>query len=117
METKFVTFYHHSRCRKSRAGLELLQQKGIEIKVREYFKEPFSEKELEDLLMFLNKKPVEIIRTKEYDFITKFRNKDFSDYEWIRILIEYPNLIRRPIIVRGLKAVIGENTEEIEKLF
>jgi arsenate reductase (glutaredoxin) len=117
MASNMVTIYHNTRCRRSRAGLELLQQKGLEIKIREYVKERFTEKELEDVLMRLNKKPFDIVRIKEHDYLTKFRNKNFTDLEWIKILIEYPNLIRRPIVVRGLKAVIGENIEEIESLF
>jgi arsenate reductase (glutaredoxin) len=117
MSSPLITIYHYSMCRKSRAGLEFLQQKGLDFKIREYYKEPFTEKELEDVLMRLNKKPFNIVRTKEHDYITKFRHKDFTDVEWIKILIEYPNLIRRPIVVKGLKAVIGENIEDIRELF
>jgi arsenate reductase (glutaredoxin) len=117
MASSIITIYHHPRCRKSRAGLEWLQQKGVELKVREYFKERFTEKEMEDVLMRLNKRPFDIVRTKERDYLTKFRNRSFTDIEWIKILIEYPHLIRRPIVVKGLKAVVGENIEEIEDLF
>jgi arsenate reductase (glutaredoxin) len=112
-----ITIYHNSMCRKSRAGLGLLQQKGVEFKIREYYKERFTEKELKDVLMRLNKKPFDIVRTKEHDYLAKFRNKSFTDIEWIKILIEYPNLIRRPIVVKGLKAVIGEKIEDIEDMF
>jgi arsenate reductase (glutaredoxin) len=117
MGSPAITIYHHPLCHKSRAGLALLKQKGLEFKIREYYKKPFTEKELEDVLMRLNKKPIDIVRTKEPDFRKKFRNKNFTDVEWIKILIEYPNLIRRPIVVKGLKAVIGENIEEITELF
>jgi arsenate reductase (glutaredoxin) len=117
MTSTIITIYHNPLCRKSRAGLELIKQKGLELNVREYYKERFTEKELEDVLMRLNIKPFNIVRIKERDYLTKFRNKSFTDSEWIKILIEYPNLIRRPIVVKGLKAVIGENIEEIRELF
>jgi|WetSurMetagenome_2_1015567.scaffolds.fasta_scaffold97564_2 arsenate reductase (glutaredoxin) len=114
MSVNSVIVYHYPKCRRSRAGLELLQKKGFDIKIREYFKAPFTEKELEDVLMRLNKKPIELVRTKEHDFLTKFRNKVFTDREWIMILIENPHLIRRPIIVKGLRAIIGEKPEDFE---
>lgn len=112
-----ITIYHYPKCRKSRAGLDLLQKKNLNIEIREYFKEPFTQEELENVLMRLHKKPFDIIRLKENDFTTKFRNKKFTDTEWIKILIEYPHLIRRPIIIKGLKGVIGEKIEEIEDMF
>jgi arsenate reductase (glutaredoxin) len=108
-----IIIYHYPRCRKSRAALEYLQQKGFAHRVRNYFEDRFTEKELEDVLMRLNKKPHELIRIKEVDYLVRYRNKHFSDYEWMRILIEYPNLIRRPIIVSGLKAMIGEKMEDV----
>jgi arsenate reductase (glutaredoxin) len=114
MPVNSIIVYHYPKCRRSRAGLELLQNKGFEIKIREYFKVPFTEKELEDVLMRLNKKPFEIVRTKEHDFLTKYRNKDFTDREWILILIENPHLIRRLIVIKGLKAAICEKIEDLE---
>ena len=82
-------------CAKSRAGLEYLQNKGISVQVIQYLKSPFTETELEAVLMKLNKLPQEIIRTQEPDFKKKFKNKKFTDSEWIKILIQNPKLIQK----------------------
>jgi arsenate reductase (glutaredoxin) len=111
-----LIIYHHARCKKSRAALHILLENGLKPEVREYFKSPITETEFQDLLMRLHKRPDALIRTKEKDYINKFRNKDFTDSEWIKILIEYPHLMRRPVIVKGLKAIIGDSPEAIEKL-
>jgi arsenate reductase (glutaredoxin) len=111
-----ITIYHFTSCRKSQAGIAFLRQKELKFSIRDYIKTPFTEEEMQDLLVRLNKKPVDLIRIKEKDFIVRFRNKHFEDHEWIRILIEYPRLIRRPIVVSGLKAVIGEDIEAIAAL-
>lgn len=108
--------YHNPRCKKSRAGLQYLQEKGIDPEIVEYIKNPISEEELKDVLVRLNKKPIEIIRTQEAIFKSDFKGKDFTDDEWVKILVENPKLISRPIVVKGPKAVIGDPAEEIDVL-
>lgn len=111
-----ITIYHNPKCRKSRAGLQYLEEKGIQHTVIEYLKTPFDRGSLRDLLMKLNMRPVEIVRTQEDEFREKLKGKTFTDEEWITILLENPKLIPRPIVVKGYKAVIGHDVEEIERL-
>ena len=108
--------YHNPRCRKSRAGLAFLQNRGLDAEIIEYIKNPDSEEELKEVLMKLNKKPREIIRTQEKVYKSQFRGKNFTDHEWIKILIEYPKLIQRPIVVKKHKAIIADPPENIDQL-
>jgi len=110
------TIYYNSRCRKSRAGLQYLQEKGIEFEVVEYLKNPINTKELENLLAKLNKAPQDIVRKQEDIFKKQLKGKNFSKSEWVKILVENPRLIQRPIIVKGYKAVIGDPVENIDIL-
>lgn len=109
--------YHNPRCRKSRAGLQYLKEKGVEIELIEYLKNPLKESELKDLLVRLHKKPTDIIRTQEAIYKSDFKGKNFTDDEWVKILLEYPKLIQRPIVVKGPKAVIGDPADEIDAFF
>jgi arsenate reductase len=112
-----IKIYHNPRCKKSRAGLEYLKQKGIDFEIVEYLKNPLTENELKELLMKLNKKPQEMIRTQEAVYKQNFKGKNFTDDEWIKIMIENPKLIKRPIVVKDNKAVWGDPAENIEELF
>ncbi len=112
-----VTIYHNPRCKKSRAGLQYLQTKTDDIQIVEYLKNPLSEEELKKLLVLLNKKPQEMIRTQEAVYKQNFKGKNFTDDEWVKIMVENPKLIKRPIVVKGNKAVWGDPAEEIDKLF
>jgi arsenate reductase len=103
---KKLTIYHNPRCSKSRKALETLTQKGNEIEIIEYLKTPLTKKVLKNLLMKLNMKPIDIIRTNEEIFKKKFKDKQFNDDEWIQILIENPILLQRPIVVSEYKAEI-----------
>ena len=108
--------YHNSRCKKSRAGLQYLQEKGIDPEIIEYLKTPIKEEDLKDLLIRLHKKPTEIIRTQESVYKADFKGKNFTDDEWVKILLENPKLIHRPIVVKGPKAVIGDPASNIDVL-
>lgn len=112
-----IKIYHNPRCRKSREGLEYLRSKGTDFEIREYLKDPFTEAELNDTLVKLNCKPVEIIRTQEEIYKKQFKNKNFTDEEWITILVENPKLIQRPIVVKDYKAVLAQPPENIDELY
>ncbi len=109
-----IRIYHNPRCRKSRAGLQYLQEKNVQFETVEYFKESFTVKKLENLLVKLNRKPEELIRKQEEYYKKNLKGKRFNDHEWIRIMVENPKLIQRPIIEREYKAVIGDPVENIE---
>lgn len=110
------TIYHNSRCRISRQVLEVLQSAGHETKIIEYLKNPLNEKELTTLLQKLNIKPEELIRRNEELFKKNFKGKNFTDSEWVRILVENPVLIERPIVVKGHKAIVCRPPEKINEL-
>ena len=109
-----LKIYHNNRCKKSRAGLQYLQEKGLEPEIIEYLKTPLTEKEFEVILMKLNKVPFEMIRTQEAIYKSDFKGKNFNDDEWIKIIIENPKLLKRPIIETKHKAVWGDPVENID---
>lgn len=111
------TIYHNNRCKKSRAGLQFVKDRTEDFKVVEYLKNPLTEKDLELILMKLNKKPFEMIRTQEAIYKSNFKGKNFTDAEWIKIILENPKLLKRPIVVKDNKAVWGDPAEELEILF
>lgn len=111
------TIYHNSRCSKSRAGLQYLRDRTSDIEIIEYLKTPLTRDDLKLLFMRLNKKPHEMIRQQEAIYKSNFKGKNFTDEEWLTILLEHPKLLKRPIIVKENKAVWGVPVEELEILF
>jgi arsenate reductase len=111
-----IKIYHNPQCKRSRAGLQYLKDKHISFEIVEYLKNPLTEKQFDSLLVKLNKKPLEIIRTQEDYYKKNLKGKDFNDHEWIRILLQNPRLIQRPIVEKDYKAVIGDPPENIDVL-
>ena len=112
-----IKIYHNPRCKKSRAGLKYLEEKTTDFELIEYLKSPITEKELEDILMKINVKPFEMIRTQEEIYKKQYKGKQFNDDEWIKIMVENPKLIKRPIIVKDYKAVWADPPENMDPLF
>jgi arsenate reductase len=110
------TIYHNPRCKKSRSGLQYLIDHDIDHHVREYLKEPFSEEELDKLIMKLNIKPLELVRTQEEYYRKELKGLNLTDEEWIREMAENPKLIRRPIVEGKYRAIIGDPVENIRSL-
>lgn len=109
--------FHNPRCSKSRETLSLLESQGIQPTVVRYLETPPSAEELDRILTQLGMEPQELMRTKEdrYEELG-LAGKTLSRQEAIRVMVENPVLIERPIVVRGNKAVIGRPPERIKEL-
>lgn len=112
-----ITIYHNNRCTKSRAGVQFVKDRTDDYKIIEYLKTPLSREDLNLLLMRLNKKAVDMVRTQEAIFKSDFKGKNFTNEEWMTIILENPKLLKRPIVVKENKAVWGNPVEELEILF
>lgn len=111
-----MKIYHNSRCTKSRQGLALLQNAGVDLEIIEYLKNPLNKDQLTDLLQKLGIPALELIRKNEAIWKEQFKTKDLSETELIDAMIKFPKLIERPIVVNGNSAVIGRPTEKINSI-
>jgi polyphosphate kinase len=111
-----MKIYHNPRCAKSRAGLQYLEEKGYEIEIKKYLTDGITEDELREIISKTGLEAFFFVRTQEKEYIKNYRGKEFTDDEWIKILIEKPGLLRRPIVVNGNKAVLANPPENIEEI-
>jgi arsenate reductase len=108
-----VTIWHNPRCGKSRDGLKLLEEKGIDAKVVRYLDTPPTKEELAALLKMLGITARELMRTKEAIY-KELDLKEVTDEEQlIEAMVNNPKLIERPIVIKEGKAAIGRPIENI----
>ncbi len=112
-----ILVYHNPRCSKSRQTLELIRAHGHEPEVIEYLKTPPDATTLRQVLKQLGISPRELLRCKETEYqLAGLEHADCTDDEIIAAMIRYPQLIERPIVVAGNKAMLGRPPEKIISL-
>nr|WP_239032569.1 arsenate reductase (glutaredoxin) [Leisingera sp. MMG026] len=111
-----ITYWHYPKCSKSRAGLALIEERGVDVQTRVYLEDTPSVQELKTVLAALNVPAVEMVRTGEKVFKELGLTKDSTEEELLAAMAANPILIERPIAIKDGKAVIGRPTEAIETL-
>jgi arsenate reductase-like glutaredoxin family protein len=92
-----------------------LQAKKTNVDEREYGKNPLSEKELREIIgddpieKFLN------TRTPLYRE-RNMKQKPPSREVAIKLMLKDPNLLKRPVIIKGKKKLTGFNEAEVKQL-
>jgi arsenate reductase len=108
-----LKIFHNPRCKKSCEGLKFLKENSIDHEPILYLEKGLHKKDIEEILLKMNCKPQDIIRTQEEYFKKELRGKNFTQDEWIQIIIENPKLLARPIVVGKYKAVFAQPAEKI----
>ena len=88
---------------------------GAQLETRELDKNPLSEAELDSLIVSRDYKQFLNPRNEMY------REKDMAEKpptraEAIKLMAKNPNLIRRPVLIRGGEMVLGFDEEAYKKL-
>ena len=111
-----IQIWHNPKCSKSRAAVELLENKNIDANVIKYLEQTPTKEQLKDVLSKLKISAKELLRTGE-DVYKELNLKDINDEEiLIEIMTKNPILIERPIIIKGDNAVIARPIENLEDL-
>lgn len=106
------SIYHNPRCSKSRQALALLEEHDINPHIILYLETPPSSQELKDILAKLNISADQLLRKNEADYKAHIKGVTDED-ELISLMLAYPKVIERPIIIKGDKAVIGRPPEAV----
>ncbi|MDQ1639551.1 MAG: hypothetical protein QOF62_2890 [Pyrinomonadaceae bacterium] len=96
---------------------KLLRESGVDFEKVNYYNQPLTKKKLTELIRKMKIKPRELLRTSESIYRELGLGKDeFADNEIISLMVEHPDLIQRPIVERGNRAVLGRPVENVKAL-
>ena len=96
---------------------KLLRESGVSFEKVNYYTAPLSKKKLNELLGKMKLTPRDILRTSEPIYKELGLGKgEFTDDEIVSLMIKHPDLIQRPIVERGKRAVLGRPTENVKSL-
>jgi len=112
-----MVVYHNPVCSKSRGALEILGERGVDAEVIEYLKAHPTRDDLERIVDAISDEPAALVR-KDKRF--KELELDAADYqsseEVVALLLEHPELMERPVVFLGDRALICRPSERVLEL-
>jgi arsenate reductase len=116
--TPELTVYEKPTCTTCRKLAELLRERGIDFESVEYHVTGLTEAEIRDLLRKAGAGPRDVLRMRE-PLVKELGLDDpdrHSDDELIALMAQHPQLVERPIVVRGEQAVLARPIERVLEL-
>ena len=112
-----LIIYHNPKCSKSRQTFDIIKNNKITPRVKLYLKEQLTYSELSDILDKLKIQPRQLLRKNEAEYKeNNMDNLDMSDKEIIMLMISFPILIERPIVISKDKAILGRPPEKVNNI-
>ena len=104
-----MKIYHKPTCITCKKAITEIERMNADIEKRDFFKDPFSEIELTKIIKMTGKKPSELLRKRDKKYKElDLGNNEKTDNQLIKLMVKYPGLILRPIIIIKNKAYVGK---------
>ena len=111
-----LELFHNPRCSKSRDAVQFLEGKNIDFQTTLYLTNGPSKKELKTIIKKLKIPAPQLIRTKDKFFKENYHNKKLTEEEAIELMVKYPILIERPILISSDAAAIGRPLSNFDQI-
>ena len=86
-----------------------MERMNTDIEARDFFKDPFSETELKKIIKMTGKEASLLLRKRDKMYKDlDLGNKKITDSQIIKLMVKYPGLILRPIVIIKNKAFVGK---------
>ena len=112
-----ITIYQKPTCTTCRQVYAALKESGVEMESVNYYVDPLSKAKLKELIKKMGIKASELFRTKEEIYKElKLAGRDVSDNEAIELMVKHPDLIQRPIVEKGNRAILARPAEKLKEI-
>ena len=95
-----------------------MRDAGVDFEAVDYYTDPISRAKLKDLLRKMGMSPRQLLRTKE-DVYRKLRlgEREVTDDQVLDLMVQHPDLIQRPIVERGSRAILARPAERCARFY
>lgn len=112
-----IVVYQKPTCTKCRQAISRLRDAGEEFEAVDYFEKPLSRENLRSILARLDVPIREAVRWDEpVAKKLELKRRDLTDEELVNLMAKHPDLIQRPIVVAGGRAVLARPAEKLDAL-
>jgi arsenate reductase len=112
-----LTVYEKPTCTTCRNLAKLLDERGIDFERVNYHVDPLPEERIRELLAKAELRPRDVLRTREPVYAQlALAERDLGDDELIALMARHPELLQRPIVELGDRAVLARPVERVAEL-
>ena len=112
-----IVVYQKPSCTTCRQVYKALKDGGVDFEAVDYYTDPIPKRKLKELLRKMGMKSSDLLRTKEAIYKTlKLGERDLSDDEILDLMVEHPDLIQRPIVEKGSRAILARPAERLKEI-
>ncbi len=112
-----IVIYQKPTCTTCRQVYAALKASGVDFESVDYYVDPIPKTKLKELLRKMGLKPRDLLRTKEAIYKQlNIGERELSDSELIDLMVEHPDLIQRPIVEKGARAVLARPAERVAEI-
>jgi arsenate reductase len=112
-----IVVYQKPTCTTCRQVYKALKESGVDFDAVDYYIDPIPKPKLKELLRKMGMKAADLLRTKEPVYKTlKLGERVLSDDEIVDAMVEHPDLIQRPIVEKGSRAILARPAERLKEI-
>lgn len=112
-----IVVYQKPTCTTCRQVYNALKESGVDFDAVDYYTDPIPKAKLKDLLRKMGMKAADLLRTKEAMYRTlKLGERNLNDDEIVDLMVEHPDLIQRPIVEKGSRAILARPAERLKEI-
>ncbi len=112
-----ITIYQKPTCTTCRQVHAALKESGVRFDAVNYYLDPIPKTKLRELLRKMGLSARELLRTKETIYKTlRLGERDLTDEQIIDLMVEHPDLIQRPIVEKGARAILARPAERLKEI-
>ena len=112
-----ITIYQKPTCTTCRQVYGALKDRGVDFDAVDYYTDPIPKTKLKELLQKMGITPRDLLRTKEDIYKQlKLGERDLSDAELVDLMVQHPDLIQRPIVEKGSRAILARPAERLKEI-
>jgi arsenate reductase (glutaredoxin) len=112
-----IVIYQKPTCTTCRQVYAELKRHGVDVDAVDYYLEPIPKAKLTELLGKMQMKPRELLRTKEPVYRDLgLADRELTDDEIVDLMVAHPDLIQRPIVEKGARAILARPAERLAEI-
>jgi len=112
-----IVIYQKPTCTTCRQVHAMLKESGVDFNAVDYYVDPIPKPRLLELLKKMQMAPRQLLRTKETIYKSlKLGDRDLSDDEIVDLMVKHPDLIQRPIVENGARAILARPAERLKEI-